>query len=197
MSPSWTKAHDSTKKLHMKPMQLSVCKQHAFPEILSLLSSKISPSHTPRSTLECRACSGVSTNVIDVVSKGAHHGPKWKIIYVPQHDYSRCILPIPKQYDAWKPWKLWKLSFFSAMCSFLPLLWGPTCCRFLLLFIFFAWLSIPVSFCCLHSYPFFLVSVSFLNPLVQTSCPGLTFTKRVSFADLYLHKLNLETKWNQ
>lgn len=136
MSPSWTKAHDSTKKLHMKPMQLSVCKQHAFPEILSLLSSKISPSHTPRSTLGCRACSGVSTNVIDVVSKGAHHGPKWKIIYVPQHDYSRCILPIPKQYDAWKPWKLWKLSFFSAMCSFLPLLWGPTCCRFLLLFIF-------------------------------------------------------------
>jgi hypothetical protein len=40
----------------------------------------------------------------------------------------------------------------------------------------------------------FLVSVSFLNPLVQTSCPGLTFKKRVSFADLYLHKLNLETK---
>jgi len=64
MSPSWTKAHDSRKKLHMKPMQLSVCKQHAFPEILSLLSSKISPSHTPRSTLGCRACSGASTNVM-------------------------------------------------------------------------------------------------------------------------------------
>lgn len=192
MSPSWTKAHDSRKKLHMKPMQLSVCKQHAFPEILSLLSSKISPSHTPRSTLGCRACSGASTNVMLFLKV-----PPTMVLNEKSFMCHSTTTPGASSQNNTMHGSHGSYRF-SAQCALFFLCSGA--------------LHVVVSSCCLFFLldcpsrsPFvvcilirnFLVSVSFLNPLVQTSCPGLTFKKRVSFADLYLHKLNLETKWNQ